>query len=158
MIPVNHRVRWFVGVVLVLLSAALITYLIWPSDDARYTEARVTELHAVLDQQPVILDVRPEDAFASWRIEGSVNIPLDRLETAQTILDPTQPVWVLCRQGRISHDAAQQLLALGFQDVRHVGGGLLSWHARGFPVFGEPGDPSDTPDDTPADSEYVAPS
>ena len=49
-------------------------------------------------------------------------------------LPKDEPVYVFCRSGNRSLQAAQALVAAGYEDVRNVDGGILAWTATGLPV------------------------
>jgi glyoxylase-like metal-dependent hydrolase (beta-lactamase superfamily II) len=83
-----------------------------------------------------LVDVRTAGEFASVKIAGSVNIPLDRLDPAEVIsrfgLDAE--VYCICQTGTRSQIAASRLRAAGMTRVIHVDGGTNAWVAAGFAV------------------------
>jgi glyoxylase-like metal-dependent hydrolase (beta-lactamase superfamily II) len=89
-----------------------------------------------------ILDVRNEDAYADWKIEGenvtSINIPyfemLDGVEEAMKKLPKDQPVLVVCAKEGSSEFVAQQLMEAGRTDVYHLYGGMKTWSEYLHPV------------------------
>jgi glyoxylase-like metal-dependent hydrolase (beta-lactamase superfamily II) len=89
-----------------------------------------------------ILDVRNEDAYADWKIEGetvvSVNIPyfemLDGVEAAMEKLPQDQPVLVVCAKVGSSEFVAQQLIEAGRKDVYFLQGGMKTWSEYLHPV------------------------
>lgn len=89
-----------------------------------------------------ILDVRNEDAYADWKIEGenvtSINIPyfemLDGVEEAMKKLPKDQPVLVVCAKEGSSEFVAQQLMEAGRNDVYHLLGGMKTWSEYLHPV------------------------
>ena len=76
----------------------------------------------------IILDVRTEEEFAEGHIEGAILIPNDEIsETAEKILtDKDQLILVYCRSGRRSKLAAENLVALGYTNVKEFGG-INTW-------------------------------
>lgn len=71
----------------------------------------------------VLLDVRTEKEYADYHIEGSVNIPLDRLDTANSkIPDKTIPIFIYCLSGARSATAAAYFKRNGYSCVRDIGG------------------------------------
>ena len=81
-----------------------------------------------------LADVREYPEFAAGRIAGSRLLPLGELERSASALDRVQPVVCVCRSGKRSAPAAEKLTALGFTDVRQLGGGLLAWEQAGLPL------------------------
>lgn len=51
------------------------------------------------------------------------------LPTIADDLDPAKPTYVLCHHGMRSMQAANMLVAQGFQDVYNVSGGIASYSA-----------------------------
>ena len=105
------------------------------------TSAEVFE--KVLRKEPLwILDVRNEDAFADWKIEGpavtSVNIPyfdlLDGVEAALEQLPSDQPVLVVCAKEGSSQFVAEQLIEAGRDNVTYLAGGMKTWSEYLRPV------------------------
>ncbi len=81
----------------------------------------------------VLLDVRTPEEYAQGHIPGGVNLPLDRLE--EITLDKQAPLFVYCRSGRRSGEAALWLQSHGYEAVNV--GGVLEYQG---PL--EKGDPS----------------
>lgn len=71
----------------------------------------------------VLLDVRTKEEYADYHISGSVNIPLDRLDTIHgNIPDKTIPLFVHCLSGGRSASAAAYLKRNGYSRVYDIGG------------------------------------
>ena len=74
-------------------------------------------------QGAVLLDVRTKEEYAGYHIAGSVNIPLDRLDTVGVnIPDKATPVFVYCQSGGRSASAAAYLKRNGYSCVYDIGG------------------------------------
>lgn len=95
----------------------------------------VGALRDMLEQgQPVtILDVRPEEEWAEWRIPGSVHVDAyDALKAgdpdalAGVELPADTPVVTLCGVGVTSLTAARQLRQQGYQ-AQSLAGGMKAW-------------------------------
>ncbi|MDR1771733.1 MAG: rhodanese-like domain-containing protein [Hungatella sp.] len=67
----------------------------------------------------VLLDVRTVQEYADGHVPGSVNLPLERLESIQ--LNKSNPVFVYCRSGARSRQACLYLRANGYS-VTDIGG------------------------------------
>lgn len=75
----------------------------------------------------VIVDVRREDEFSEGHIPGAINIPNETIESEPAALpDKSQVIYVYCRSGNRSKQAAQKLVELGYTSVIEFGG-ILDW-------------------------------
>jgi glyoxylase-like metal-dependent hydrolase (beta-lactamase superfamily II)/rhodanese-related sulfurtransferase len=76
---------------------------------------------------PYLLDVRAPGEWQQRRIEGSVNIPLNRLSSRMHELPRNRPIVVHCAGGYRSSVAGSLLQAAGFTRVAELSGGLAAW-------------------------------
>ena len=79
----------------------------------------------------VLLDVRTPEEFAVKHIPGSILIPVEPVDLVTTdveavIVDKNIPVFIYCRSGRRSVDAAKIMVKAGYTDVYDLGG-INSW-------------------------------
>lgn len=83
-----------------------------------------------------LLDVRTPEEYAQGHIANATLLPLAVLDGTNEALpdDRTTPVFVYCRSGSRSAQAADILADQGYTDVRNLGGGILSWQRAGYPV------------------------
>jgi len=88
------------------------------------------EVYALLqeDHDVTLLDVRSEGEFHSGHIEGAVNLPVEYISSVRptSLPDLNEEIIVYCRSGARSRVAAQKLSALGYTNVKEMGG-LLMW-------------------------------
>lgn len=71
----------------------------------------------------VLLDVRTPEEVKEERIAGSVNIPLDQLQTAAVKFpDKNTPLFVYCYSGSRSEQAIAALRRIGFTNTVNIGG------------------------------------
>jgi len=94
-----------------------------------------TELNNILQDgsDAQIVDVREADEVAAGMIAGARHIPLGELRSRLAELDKGRPVVAVCRSGRRSAAAADQLAAAGFTAYTMTGG-MLDWSANGLPA------------------------
>lgn len=78
----------------------------------------------------VLLDVRTPPEYQSGHIEGSLNLPLDRLEGVMARFpDLETPLYVYCRSGARSAKAAALLRQMGYHQVKNIGG-IADYHGK----------------------------
>ncbi len=86
----------------------------------------------------LLLDVRSDADYQGelGHITGSLNIPLEALESRLSELTPYQEktVALICTTDRRSKKAAQLLTKQGFADVHVVLGGMTLWNKKALPV------------------------
>jgi rhodanese-related sulfurtransferase len=82
-----------------------------------------------------LIDVRETDEFAEVRAKGAKNIPLSEFIERHHEIDDEQPVYVICKAGGRSMQAAQYMeQALGIEEVFNVDGGTDAWVAQNLPT------------------------
>ena len=82
------------------------------------------DLGEVISRGAVIIDVRTTGEYAGGHIKGSVNIPLNMLQSQMGKLKKDKPIITCCASGMRSSSARSTLLSQGFSEV-HNGG---SWY------------------------------
>ena len=72
----------------------------------------------------VLLDVRTPEEYAQGHIPDSINIPLSQIndDVPCAIKDKNTPLFVYCRSGARSSQAASQLKRMGYISVVNIGG------------------------------------
>ena len=81
------------------------------------------------DKNYLIVDVRTLKEYNESHIPAAINIPNEMIrETVQIkkLPDKNQLIFVYCRSGRRSAEAAQKLVRMGYTNVVDFGG-LLDW-------------------------------
>jgi rhodanese-related sulfurtransferase len=74
------------------------------------------------------LDVRHADEYADGHIKGAINIDNDVIgaNKLEELPDKEQTIYVYCRSGNRSKQAAKKLVSLGYTDVIEIGG-IIDW-------------------------------
>ncbi len=71
----------------------------------------------------VLLDVRTAEEYRDGHIDGSVNVPLDRISFIEnTVKDKSTPLYVHCLSGGRSGQAVSHLKQMGYTNVKNIGG------------------------------------
>ena len=90
------------------------------------------------DGKPVVLDVRTPVEFAEVHVQQARNVPLDKLNPDALVASGEgkreQTIYLLCKTGERSTQAAGKLVAAGFTAPVVVEGGTDAWIASGLPV------------------------
>ncbi|WP_368029248.1 rhodanese-like domain-containing protein [Arcobacter sp. s6] len=88
----------------------------------KYTQYQVLKLvPALLKQGGQIVDVRTVEEFARANKKGSINIPLNALNSRINELDKTKPIIVCCASGSRSAIAKRTFLSNGYENVHNAG-------------------------------------
>lgn len=76
----------------------------------------------------IILDVRRADEFASGHIPRAINVANEDITDVepQQLPDKDQYIYVYCRSGNRSKQAAAKLAAMGYKNIIEVGG-IMDW-------------------------------
>ncbi len=82
------------------------------------------DLGEVISRGAIIVDVRTTGEFAGGHVKGSVNIPLNSLQSQLGKLKKDKPVITCCASGMRSSSARSMMISSGFTEV-HNGG---SWY------------------------------
>ena len=80
------------------------------------------------------IDVRTPEEYAAGHAARTRNIPLDTLATNLDRLEKNEPVYLICKSGRRSMQAAQILVDNGFKQAISISGGTEAWQAAGLPM------------------------
>jgi sulfur-carrier protein adenylyltransferase/sulfurtransferase len=89
----------------------------------------------------VLIDTREPHEYEEAHLEGGKLVPpgLLRDEIAAAAPDKSARTILYCRSGNRSYKAAEQLEALGYEDVASMAGGILAWQEQGLPVLATEG-------------------
>jgi molybdopterin/thiamine biosynthesis adenylyltransferase/rhodanese-related sulfurtransferase len=84
----------------------------------------------------VLVDTREPHEYQEAHIEGGKLVPPGLLadEIAAAAPDRGARTILYCRSGNRSYKAAEQMRALGYEDVASMSGGILAWQEQGLPV------------------------
>ncbi|MBE6780096.1 MAG: rhodanese-like domain-containing protein [Ruminococcaceae bacterium] len=95
-----------------------------------YEQITAEQAKAIMDTETdyIIIDARTEEEFAEGHIENAILIPeyeiKDRAE--KELPDKDALILVYCRSGRRSKIASEELVKLGYTNVKEFGG-IIDW-------------------------------
>ena len=98
--------------------------------DAVYLNITPQEAKALMDSEEgyIILDVRTKEEYDQGHIPGAIQISHEEIpeKAEQVLTDKAQLILVYCRSGRRSKLAAEDLVKLGYTNIREFGG-IIDW-------------------------------
>ena len=117
---------------IMLLTLALPFGCVGCSDggSATYEQISGAEAKALMDSESgyIIIDARTQEEYDQGHIPSAILIPeyeiADRAE--KELHDKSQLILVYCRSGRRSKIAAEELVKLGYTNVKEFGG-IIDW-------------------------------
>ena len=80
------------------------------------------------EENYIIVDVRTKEEYDEKHIKDAINIPLASIgdKMPDELPDLDEKIYVYCRSGNRSHQAARRLNKLGYTNVIDIGG-INSW-------------------------------
>ena len=89
----------------------------------------------------VLIDTREPHEYQEAHLEGGKLVPPGLLgdEIAAAAPDKSARTILYCRSGNRSYKAAEQMQALGYENVASMAGGILAWQEQGLPVVAAQG-------------------
>jgi len=125
---------WVVVIAAIAVVAVLLVLNRPRAAAGALTNVSVQQLYEAARAGALVLDVREPFEYAEGHVAGSVLVPLASVGVRAGEFPKDEPVYVFCRSGNRSLQAAQTLVAAGFSDVRNVEGGIIAWTAARLPV------------------------
>jgi rhodanese-related sulfurtransferase len=125
----------------ILIFAILLTVSIVSCDNVHKANNRIAPnaIHAIApkamydvllnDSSAQLIDVRTQDEYAVSHLKDAQNICVTDTDFKQKVahLDKAKPVYVYCKKGGQSAQAAKILEELGFTQVFDLQGGITNW-------------------------------
>lgn len=90
-------------------------------------------------EKPQLLDVRTPEEFGVEHLENADNVNINSadFESKAAKYDKSKPIFVYCKVGGRSAQAADKLVAMGFTEVYNLEGGIMKWTTAGMPKAGQ---------------------
>ena len=124
------KLRGLVLMLLISLSLFGLTACQDGGNNATYEQITPQQAKEIMDteQEYIIIDARTEEEFAEGHIENAILTPeyeiKDRAE--KELPDKDALILVYCRSGRRSKIASEELVKLGYTNVKEFGG-IIHW-------------------------------
>ncbi len=120
-------------IIMLLISLSLFGLTACDGDnkkDSTYEQITAEQAKTIMDTEKdyVIIDARTEEEFAEGHIENAILIPEYEIATRaeKELPDKEQLILVYCRSGRRSKIASEELVKLGYTNVKEFGG-IIDW-------------------------------
>lgn len=99
-------------------------------EDMGYTQINMDVAKAIFEVpgEYIILDVRRADEYAEGHIPGAINVANENISDADIaeLPDKNQTIYVYCRSGNRSRQAAEKLANIGYANIIECGG-IIDW-------------------------------
>ena len=124
------KLRGLIIMLLISLSLFGLTACQSGDNNATYEQITAEQAKTIMDteQDYIIIDARTDEEFAEGHIENAILIPeyeiKDRAEKELPYKE--QLILVYCRSGRRSKIASEELVKLGYTNVKEFGG-IIDW-------------------------------
>lgn len=124
------KLRGHIIMLLISLSLFGLTACQGGDNNATYEQITAEQAKTIMDTEKdyVIIDARTEEEFAEGHIENAILIPEYEIanRAEKELPDKEQLVLVYCRSGRRSKIASEELVNLGYTNVKEFGG-IIDW-------------------------------
>ena len=124
------KLKGFVLMLLISLSLFGLTACQDGENNATYEQITVKQAKTIMDTETdyIIIDARTEEEFAEGHIENAILIPEYEIakRAEKELPDKDALILVYCRSGRRSKIASEELVKIGYTNVKEFGG-IIDW-------------------------------
>ena len=124
------KLRGLIIMLLISLSLFGLTACQSGDNNATYEQITAEQAKTIMDTEKdyVIIDARTDEEFAEGHIENAILIPEYEIanRAEKELTDKAQLILVYCRSGRRSKIASEELVKLGYTNVKEFGG-IIDW-------------------------------
>lgn len=119
---------------LLFISAVLISCQGQTSKKVEVVDTKTFAEKLKSTENPQLLDVRTPEEFSVDHLEKATNVNWngDDFAAKAEKLDKSKPVFVYCKVGGRSNQAANKLSEMGFTQVYDMQGGIMKWKSNGM--------------------------
>lgn len=117
--------------VLSVLVVGTLLIVLFTSNKGEITKIDVETLQNKLENDDItLIDVREVEEYEGGHIEGAVNAPLSTLNETELPYAKDDPIYIICRSGNRSAQAARLLNDRGYTEIYDVTGGMIAWEQK----------------------------
>ena len=120
-------------IIMLLISLSLFGMIACDGENNKsltYEQISTEQAKTIMDTEKdyVIIDARTEEEFAEGHIKNAILIPEYEIanRAEKELPDKEQLILVYCRSGRRSKIASEELVKLGYTNVKEFGG-IIDW-------------------------------
>ena len=120
-------------IIMLLISLSLFGMTACDGENGKastYEQITAEQAKTIMDTEKdyIIIDARTEEEFAEGHIENAILIPEYEIKdrAQKELSDKEQLILVYCRSGRRSKIASEELVKLGYTNVKEFGG-IIDW-------------------------------
>lgn len=120
-------------IIMLLISLSLFGMTACGSENGKsstYEQITAEQAKTIMDTEKdyIIIDARTEEEFAEGHIKNAILIPEYEIASRaeKELPDKEQLILVYCRSGRRSKIASEELVKLGYTNVKEFGG-IIDW-------------------------------
>ncbi len=120
-------------IIMLLISLSLFGMTACDSENGKsstYEQISAEQAKTIMDTEKdyVIIDARTEEEFAEGHIKNAILIPEYEIanRAEKELPDKEQLILVYCRSGRRSKISSEELVKLGYTNVKEFGG-IIDW-------------------------------
>ena len=117
---------------LLLLSFLFISCNGQTSNSVNTIDAKLFAEKLKTNENPQLLDVRTPEEYSVEHIGNAKNVNWngDDFVVKVNYYDKSKPIFVYCKVGGRSAQAANKLAELGFKEIYNLNGGIMKWNAE----------------------------
>jgi thioredoxin len=123
-----------------LFSLLLLSFLFLSCQGQTAKTVQTLEVKAYAEklkttQNPQLLDVRTPQEYDVEHLENAANVNINSADfaTKAAQYDKAKPIFVYCKVGGRSAQAAAKLAEMGFKEIYNLEGGIMKWTASDMP-------------------------
>lgn len=120
-----------------ILSFLVVTFLLvscqgQTSKSVQTIDSKAYAEKLTTTENPQLIDVRTPGEYEVEHLEKSTNIDWNGNDFTSKVekLDKSRPVFVYCKVGGRSSQAANKLASLGFKEIYNLDGGIMKWNGK----------------------------
>lgn len=117
-----------------VLIIALIAWFIYtrfaPTKGLKNLSTKAFENELMTNKNKVIIDVREPQEYKTGYIPNAMNIPLSQLKSRIGEIPKDKNIYLYCRSGMRSKQAARVLSKHGYSQMAQLQGGIMAWRGK----------------------------